>query len=79
LTSATANGGATDARLYDHVKLRAWRDESRKSRERVGADLNLSAAWIAALETGKPYARPSLETLVALARYFGHEPAELLS
>jgi transcriptional regulator with XRE-family HTH domain len=76
--TTAASGGETDARLYDHDKLRAWRAESGKSRERVCADLEFSAAWLAALETGQHRARPSVEMIVRLARYYGHQPGELL-
>jgi transcriptional regulator with XRE-family HTH domain len=74
----TATGGDTAARMYDHEKLRAWREERGLSRERVGVDNDLSAAWLQTLELGGERATPSLETLVKLARYYGHRPGELL-
>jgi Helix-turn-helix domain len=72
---------AEPARLHDHAKLRAWRDESGLTRDQVcarlqGQGVSIGYSWLAALEQGTK--RPSLELLVTLARFYGHEPAELL-
>lgn len=76
-TAATA----APARLYDHRKLRAWRNEAGLTREQVCAqlqaqDVRIGHAWLSLLEKGRRV--PSLELLVALARFYGHDPAELL-
>ena len=63
---------------WDHAKLRAWRDESGKRRERVAADLGISYPWLTILESGAGDRGPSLDVLIRLARYYGHEPGELL-
>ena len=65
--------------LYDAAKLRAWREASGKRREQVALDLGISANWLADVESGRERTRPSLELLTALARYYGHGPAELLA
>ncbi len=78
MPATTVPGDTAAGPLYDHRKLRAWRDEAGVSRERVAADLELSAAWLQNLELGGPRGGPSLDTLVRLARYYGHEPGELL-
>lgn len=72
--------------LYDHAKLRAWRDESGLTRERVSADISddptndvrIGYAWLYKLEAGTSAATPPLEVLRALAHYYGHTTAELL-
>lgn len=64
--------------LIDYARLRAWRDETGKSRERVAAELEISGPWLAALETGQPGRSPSVAMLAKLAAYYGHDPGELL-
>ena len=67
-----------DPALYDAEKLRAWRAESGLSREQVCAEIGgLSYPWLAKLEQGQPV-QPSLKLLVALARFYGHDPGELI-
>jgi transcriptional regulator with XRE-family HTH domain len=80
LPSTTTSGGdVSAARLYDHELLRAWREQAGLSRERVGVDLSMGASWLALLEQGGPGRTPSLALLIRLARYYGHEPGELLA
>jgi transcriptional regulator with XRE-family HTH domain len=62
--------------LYDHAKLRAWRDEAGLRRERVCADLEISASWLRELEIGA--GSPSVLILTRLAAYYGHQAGELL-
>lgn len=61
--------------LYDHARLRAWREEAGLSKERVAADLEITATWLARVERGVRTA--SIPTLAALAAYYGHDMAEL--
>ena len=65
-------------RLYDHTKLTAWRVEADLTREQVCVAVHVSHAWLSALETGQA-AAPSLAVLTRLARFYGHEPGELLT
>jgi transcriptional regulator with XRE-family HTH domain len=74
--AAAAPGDAR--RLYDNVKLRAWRHEAGLRREQVCVAVGISSGWLERLET-QPYSRPSLDLLTDLARFYGHEPAELLT
>ena len=67
-----------DQSLIDHARLRAWREECGKTRERVAYELGISGPWLAALETGQPGRSPSLAMLARLAAYYGHDPGELL-
>ena len=67
-----------DGRLYDHRKLRQWRADARLSREEVWSEVGVSVAWLAELEHGRTASAPSLDLLVRLARFYGHEPGELL-
>jgi transcriptional regulator with XRE-family HTH domain len=67
-------------------KLRAWRDATGKNRELVCAELRdrygeaaIGFSWLAALEGGSNRSEPSLQTLIMLAEYYGHDPAELLT
>lgn len=69
---------APDAVLINYALLRSWRDDAGLRRERVCTDLEISAQWLAALETGQPGKSPSLAMLHKLAAYYGHDPAELL-
>lgn len=65
------------ARLYDHAKLLAWRMEADLTREQVCVGVGISFPWLSALERGEGRA-PSLAVLDRLARFYGHEPGELL-
>jgi transcriptional regulator with XRE-family HTH domain len=76
LLTATAPDDA--GRLYDNAKLRQWRADAGLTREQVWAEVGVSVAWLAELEQGRPSSAPSLDLLVRLARFYGHEPAELL-
>jgi transcriptional regulator with XRE-family HTH domain len=62
--------------LYDPEKLRTWRAESGLTREQVCTRAGLSYPWLRKLERGE--ADPSLKLLVTLARFYGHDPAELI-
>ena len=66
-----------DPPVYEYALLRAWRDEAGCRRERVALDLDLSATYLARLETGARTA--SLDTLAALAAYYGHPLGELFA
>ena len=66
------------ARLYDHAKLLAWRVEADLTREQVCVEVGVSFTWLSALERGEGRA-PSLAVLYRLARFYGHEPGELLT
>jgi transcriptional regulator with XRE-family HTH domain len=63
--------------LYDHAKLRAWREDAGLTRTQAAAQLDISDAWLAKLETGHAVP-PRLDVLDRLARHYGHELAELL-
>ena len=81
MSAPTAARGSEPARLHDHAKLRTWRDEAGLTRDQVCSRLldqgvSIGYSWLAALEQGTK--RPSLELLVALAKFYGHEPGELL-
>jgi DNA-binding XRE family transcriptional regulator len=62
--------------LYDPAKLRAWRADSGLTREQVCSMTGVSYPWLRKLERGE--ADPSLKLLVTLARFYGHEPGELV-
>lgn len=62
----------------NHDLLRSWRIERGLSRERVAADVGTGANWLQIIESGTPGRVPSLDLVIRLARYFGHEPGELL-
>jgi len=77
---ATTEPPAERERLYDHVKLRAWREEAGLRRTQVAADLAITEQWLADLETAtNPKRQPSLDLLARLARYYGRGLAELLT
>lgn len=63
-----------DTSLIDHAKLRAWRGDV--TREVVCAAVGLSANYLQRLESGER--TPTLVVLTRLARYYGHDPGELL-
>ena len=63
----------------NHDLLRSWRVTAGLSRERVAADVGTGASWLAIIESGTPGRVPSLDLIIRLARYFGHEPGELLN
>jgi transcriptional regulator with XRE-family HTH domain len=71
-------------RSWDYAKLKSWRETAGLTREQVCADLQaaghgITFNWLLALEHGTTGNRsPGLDTLVVLARYYGHEPLELL-
>lgn len=67
-----------DAPLYDHHKLRQWRHDAGLSREQVWAGTGVSVKWLGDLERGTARSDPSLDLLVRLARFYGHEPGDLL-
>lgn len=75
MPATTAPGAA--GRLYDHAKLRAWRDEAGLTREQVCVGVgDLSAYHLGQLEGGSRV--PSLQLLTRLAEFYGHPPGELL-
>jgi len=74
--AATAAPGA-EGRLYDHVKLRTWRETSGLSLTAASAALGMSYPWLAGLESGRAR-NPTVEVLTRLAELYGHQPAELL-
>jgi transcriptional regulator with XRE-family HTH domain len=76
LTATTAP--EPTGRLYDHAKLLAWRVEADLTREQVCVEVGVSFPWLSALERGEGRA-PSLAVLTRLARFYGHEPGELLT
>ena len=63
--------------LIDHAKLRAWRTEADVTREVVCAAVGLSANYLSRLENGQA-TRPTVTVIARLARYYGHDPGELL-
>lgn len=71
-------------RSWDYAKLKGWRESAGLTREQVCADLQarghpITFNWLLALEHGTTGNRSAgLDTLAALARYYGHEPLELL-
>ena len=67
----------TDRSLFDHEKLRAWREEAHVSREVVCATTGLSFNYLQRLENGQA-TKPTLTVIGRLASYYGHEPGELL-
>jgi transcriptional regulator with XRE-family HTH domain len=74
----TATAPDDAGRLYDHAKLRQWRDDAGLSREQVWLEVGVSVAWLAELEHGRTARAPSLGLLVRLAQFYGHQPGELL-
>ena len=65
--------------LYDHLKLRAWREAAGLSREEACVRIGCSCSWLTALELGVARRMPSLAMLTRLAEVYGHEPGELLT
>ena len=73
-------------RSWDYAKLKSWRETAGLTREQVCADLQarypgrgITFNWLLALEHGTTGNRsPGLDTLAMLARYYGHEPLELV-
>jgi transcriptional regulator with XRE-family HTH domain len=63
--------------VFDHAKLRAWRDEAHVSREVVCAATSLSFNYLKRLESGDSPS-PTLAVIARLAHYYGHDPGELL-
>jgi transcriptional regulator with XRE-family HTH domain len=64
--------------LYDHAKLRAWREDAGQTITDAASALGISYPWLLKLETGKSEPPPRLDTLDMLARHYGHELAELI-
>jgi transcriptional regulator with XRE-family HTH domain len=62
--------------LYDHAKLRAWREEAGQTITDAASALGISYPWLVNLETGRSNP-PRVDTLDMIARYYGHELAEL--
>jgi transcriptional regulator with XRE-family HTH domain len=79
LASPVPDDGRLYDRLYDHRKLRQWRDDAGLSREQVWAGTGCSVSWLTQLELGRTDSTPSLDMLVKLARFYGREPGELLA
>lgn len=71
-------------RSWDYAKLKSWRESAGLTREQVCADLqaaghSITLNWLVALEHGTTGNRsPGLDTLAVLARYYGHEPLDLM-
>jgi transcriptional regulator with XRE-family HTH domain len=65
------------AALYDHVKLRAWRDDARLTRTEASHRAGIAYPTLADLEAGR-YRNPSLDMLTRLAEVYGRPLAELL-
>ena len=65
--------------LYDHVKLREWREAKGWSREYACVQIPCSCSWLNALELGVTRRMPSLTMITRLAEVYGHEPGELLT
>ncbi|HEX4399643.1 MAG TPA: helix-turn-helix transcriptional regulator [Trebonia sp.] len=63
--------------LFNYLMLRQWRYDAALTREQVWAGTGCSVAWLRDLEAGR--AIPSLDMLGRLARFYGHEPGELLA
>jgi transcriptional regulator with XRE-family HTH domain len=64
-------------RLFDFDLLRTWREDAGLTCEQVWAGTGCSVAWLRDLEGGRGI--PSLEMLSRLARFYGHDPRELLA
>jgi transcriptional regulator with XRE-family HTH domain len=71
--------GLDDRPLYDHDKLRAWRESAGESPTEAAARIGVSYPWLTRIERGGARRRPSLEMLHRLAAAYGHEAAELLT
>jgi transcriptional regulator with XRE-family HTH domain len=65
------------AALYDHEKLRAWRDQAKLTRTEASHAAGIAYPTLADLEAGRAR-QPSLEVLTRLAELYGHAPGELL-
>lgn len=65
------------AALYDHEKLRAWRDASGLTRTQASHAVGIAYPTLAELESGRAR-NPTLEMLTKLAELYGRSPAELL-
>jgi transcriptional regulator with XRE-family HTH domain len=69
----------TESVLYDHAKLRAWREESGKSPTLAAAENGISYVWLDRIEKGRPgVGTPRLALLAQLAAYYGHQLHELI-
>ena len=65
------------AALYDHEKLRAWRDEAGLTRTEASHAVGIAYPTLADLEAGRAR-NPTLEMLTKLAGLYGHPLAEML-
>ena len=65
------------AALYDHEKLRAWRDEAKLTRTEASHAVGIAYPTLTDLERGR-YRNPRLDLLNRLAELYGHALAELL-
>jgi transcriptional regulator with XRE-family HTH domain len=65
------------AALYDHEKLRAWRDAAGLTRTEASHRAGIAYPTLADLEAGR-YRNPQLPMLTRLAELYGHPLAELL-
>lgn len=63
--------------LYDHVKLRAWRQASGLTRTDAAHAVGMSYPWLTDVEAGRN-PNPSLELLARLAELYGHKLGELI-
>jgi len=63
--------------LYDHAKLRAWREAAGETLTQAAAAVGMSYPWLLKMENGQVQ-RVTLDTLDKLARHYGHELAELV-
>ena len=77
-TVAAMPGTTTPGRSagFDHAKLRAWREAAGLYRERVCVDVGISASFLGLLEDGLRV--PSVDTVIKLADFYGHELATLI-
>jgi transcriptional regulator with XRE-family HTH domain len=64
--------------LYDHRKLRAWRETAGLSPTQAAARIGVSYPWLIRMEAGGLGKQPSLAMLYRLAAAYGHHAAELL-
>jgi transcriptional regulator with XRE-family HTH domain len=65
-------------RLWDYNLLRRWRDEAGLKPAPVAAHLDISVAWLYQIEGGTNQRGVSVDLLIRLCRFYGHELAELI-
>jgi hypothetical protein len=68
----------TEPRLWDNNLLRRWRDEAGLKPAPVAAHFDCSVAWLYMVEGGTYQRSVSVDFLIQLCRYYGHELAELI-